>query len=87
MTQHDALQDLAYIRQVMEQTRRYTAAKGVFFIIWGVAVSLALLLTWLQITGSLGGSNFLVWGATMLAGITLAHATQMRKIVRQKEMP
>jgi hypothetical protein len=68
MTQHDAAADLAYIRQVMEQTRRYTAAKGVFFIIWGVAVSFALLLTWLQIIGELGGTNFEVWIGTMLAG-------------------
>lgn len=68
MTQHDALQDLAYIRQVMEQTQRYTAAKGVFFVIWGVAVSLALLLTWLQILGHIGGTNFEVWIGTMLVG-------------------
>ena len=81
MTQHDALQDLAYIRQVMEQTRRYTAAKGVFFIIWGIAVSFAMLLTWLQITGQLGGSNLVVWGATMLAGwlLTMYFAWQQQR--------
>jgi hypothetical protein len=73
MTQHDALQDLAYIRQVMEQTRRYTAAKGVFFVIWGVAVSLSLLLTWLQIERVIGGSQWLIWiPATFIAwGLTL----------------
>lgn len=71
MTQHDALQDLAYIRQVMEQTRRYTAAKGVFFVIWGVAVGIALLLTWLQILGHVGGTNFEVWIGTMFTGWVL----------------
>lgn len=71
MTQHDALQDLAYIRQVMEQTRRYTAAKGVFFVVWGVTVSVALLLTWLQITGVLGGTNIMIWLGTLPIGWAL----------------
>lgn len=81
MTQHDAAQDLAYIRQVMEQSRRYTAAQGVFFVIWGVAVSLALLLTWLQILGHIGGSNFLVWGVVMVAawGLTMYCAWQQHR--------
>ncbi len=81
MTQHDAQQDLAYIRQVMEQTRRYTAAQGVFFVIWGVAVSFALLLTWLQILGRIGGNNFVVWRATMLGawGLTMYFAWQQQR--------
>jgi hypothetical protein len=73
MTQHDALEDLAYIRQVMEQTRRYTAAKGIFFVIWGVAVSVSLLLTWLQVVSVIGGSQWAVWIPTTLGawGLTL----------------
>ena len=68
MTHQDAADDLAYIRRVMEETRRYTAAQGVFFVIWGVAMTAAILLTWLQITGSLGGSNYAVWAITMFLG-------------------
>lgn len=81
MTQHDALQDLAYIRQVMEQTRRYTATKGIFFVIWGVAVSVALLLTWLQILGLLGGANLVVWLGCMVVGwgLTLYFAWRQRR--------
>lgn len=71
MTQHDALQDLAYIRQVMEQTRRYTAAKGIFFVLWGTIVSLALVGTWLQINRLVGGSNFKLWIAAMVIGWAL----------------
>jgi hypothetical protein len=78
MTQHDAAQDLAYIRQVMEQSRRYTAAQGIFFVIWGVAVSFALLLTWLQILGHISGNNLLIWGVVMVAawGLTIYCAWQ-----------
>lgn len=81
MTQHDALQDLAYIRQVMEQTRRYTAAKGIFFVIWGVAVSTSLLLTWLQVAGTIGGSQWAVWiPSTAIAwGLTLYFAWRQQQ--------
>lgn len=39
---HDPQQDLAYIRQVMEQTRRYTLIKGDYFIVWGLLICLWL---------------------------------------------
>jgi surface polysaccharide O-acyltransferase-like enzyme len=68
MTQHDAAADLAYIRGVMEQTRHYTAAKGGYFIVWGVVITLGLLGTWLQLTGRLGGDNFWVWTAAIVCG-------------------
>lgn len=71
MTQHDAAADLAFIRQHIEQTRRYTAAKGVFFVIWGVAVSLSLLLTWLQVAGALGGSQWAIWIPTTVVAWSL----------------
>lgn len=68
MTQHDAAADLAYIRQVMEQTRRYTAAKGIFFVLWGTIVSLALVATWFQWHRWLGGTNFEMWIGAMVVG-------------------
>jgi len=81
MTQQNALEDLAYIRQVMEQTRRYTAAKGVFFVIWGVAVSVSLVLTWLQVTGGVGGNQWAIWIPTTLVawGLTLYFAWRQQR--------
>ncbi len=38
----DPREDLAYIRQVMEQTRRYTQLSGNYLIAWGVLVSIGL---------------------------------------------
>ena len=83
MTPHDAASDLAYIRGVIQQTREYTAARGIFFVVWGVAVTTALLLTWLQITGSLGGTQYEVWGATMTLGwlVTMYVAWQQNREV------
>jgi hypothetical protein len=68
MTQHDAAADLAYIRQVMAQTRRYTATKGIFFVLWGSIVSLALIGTWFQWHRLVGGSNFEMWIGAMTVG-------------------
>ena len=68
MTEQNAIQDLAYIRQVMEQTRRYTAAKGVFFVLWGTIVSLALVATWFQWVGVISGTNYELWIIAMLVG-------------------
>lgn len=68
MTQHDAAADLAYIREVMQQTRRYTAAKGIFFVLWGSIVSLALVATWFQWHRLLGGTNFELWIGAMTVG-------------------
>ena len=73
MTQHDAAADLAYIRQVMAQTRRDTAARGIFFVIWGVAISASLLLTWAQLRGWIGGSQWAIWIPTSVVawGLTV----------------
>jgi len=68
MTQHDAAADLAYIREVMQQTRRYTAAKGIYFVLWGTLVSLALIATWFQIHRLIGGSNLALWLTLMVTG-------------------
>lgn len=38
----DPQTDLAYIRQVMEQTRRYTVVSGSYFVAWGLLISLGL---------------------------------------------
>lgn len=68
MTHHDAAADLAYIREVMEQTRRYTAAKGIYFVLWGSLVALALIGTWFQWHRVIGGTNFELWIGAMTAG-------------------
>jgi hypothetical protein len=67
----------------MQQTREYTAARGIFFVVWGVAVTTALLLTWLQITGKLGGNQYEVWGVTMTLGwlLTLYLAWRQQRAV------
>jgi hypothetical protein len=41
----DPQDDLAYIRQVMEQTRRFTLVSGSYFIVWGLLIILGLVST------------------------------------------
>lgn len=47
MTQDNAKEDLAYIREVMSQTQRYTAMSGSQLIFWGLLISVGCLGIWL----------------------------------------
>ncbi|HET9679754.1 MAG TPA: hypothetical protein VFP95_04225, partial [Gammaproteobacteria bacterium] len=46
MTTNQAQQDLAYIREVMSQTRRFTQMSGNHLILWGFLISFGLLAIW-----------------------------------------
>lgn len=70
MTTNDPRADLAYIRQLMEDTRRATYVSGGYFIVWGIAIGLGLLLTWLQLTGHMPMMPMVSWtGCLVLGGI------------------
>lgn len=51
MTDSQAAQDLAYIRQIMDESRTFATIGGNHFIIWGSVLALALFGTWLVATG------------------------------------
>ncbi len=46
----DVQSDLAYIRQMMEQTRRYTAMRGNFLIAWGALLTIGFVATILVVS-------------------------------------
>ncbi len=50
MTQEQAQQDLAYIREMMQSARKATYVSGAFFVVWAVVSGLGLLGTWLLVT-------------------------------------
>jgi hypothetical protein len=51
MTEIDAQQELAFIKKVMEDSRRIICDDGKSFIFWGILVSFGMLVTYLSVTG------------------------------------
>ncbi|ROQ17970.1 hypothetical protein EDC38_2942 [Marinimicrobium koreense] len=64
-----AQSDLAYIRELMSETRRAACISGGYFIVWGVVVSAGLLLTWLQVVGVLPYAPYATWVPCMILGM------------------
>jgi hypothetical protein len=76
MTQEQAQQDLAFIRELMQSARRSTYLSGAFFIIWSLVTGLGLLGTWLLVTRTLtvpfdsGIGVFWLWIVMDVIGFT-----------------
>ena len=66
--QIDARNDLAYIRELMLDTRHAACLSGGYFIVWGLATGGALFATWLQLIGVLPYSPMITWGLCFLVG-------------------
>lgn len=83
----DARNELAYIRELMLDTRRAASQSGGYFIVWGLAVGLALFATWLQLQGLMPYSPMITWSACFVAGI-LGNLYFMRQDAREPvQMP
>jgi hypothetical protein len=63
-----AVDDLAFIRRVLDENRGAVVDRGAHLLIWGVLTALGLVLTWFVATGALTLSIGWVWGAIMLVG-------------------
>src|SRR5690625_7695050 len=81
-TRTDAAQHLAYIRRVMEDTRRTVTMCGDYFILWGIAVLFGMIGTYIfgltappvWVWPALwGGLMTLAWAATGLLAHRDAH--------------
>lgn len=77
-----AQSDLAYIRELMVDTRRAAGVSGAYFILWGVLVGLGLLATWLQVIGVLPYKPLLTWGPVIALGI-LGNILLMRREMQE----
>jgi hypothetical protein len=68
MSSETAAQDLAYIRRLMQDTHFATVAHGHFFVVWGIIVSVGLVLTWLMATGELKVPWYGIWAPLIASG-------------------
>lgn len=64
----DPQEDLAYIRQVMEQTRRFTLVSGSYMIVWGVLISLGLVCDLWQLQTGRRLPDGLIWLGLIAVG-------------------
>lgn len=84
MAPEDPRADLAYIRQVMEDTRRAAYVSGGYFIVWGIVIGLGLVGSWLTATGAWQVSPLLYWAVCLAlggAGTFLLVRAEMREPV------
>ncbi len=79
---NDAKTDLAYIRELMLDTRRAACLSGGYFIVWGIAVGAALLVTWLQLTQGWTQTPFITWTACFVLG-SLGNLYLVRQEMRE----
>lgn len=68
MSIESAKTDLAYIRQLMEDTRYATGIGGGYFIVWGLVNALGLVGTWVAVSGHQPISLFALWSGCMVVG-------------------
>lgn len=71
-------QDLAFIRQLMERSRRVTVLGGHYFVAWGLLVEVGLLLSWLSFERYLTLPPALIWAPLVLAGYAYTFWSQRR---------
>ena len=71
MNSDAAKSDLAYIRQIMAETRQVTYLSGEYFVVWGLVIGLGVLGTWGQVVGYWAMSPFLIWSLAYVLGIVV----------------
>lgn len=74
-----AQQDLAYIREIMDESRSFATVGGNHFIIWGSVLSLALLGTWLRSRGVAWIEPLPLWLACVGGGWLLTFLSIRRR--------
>ena len=75
MANHDAADDLAFIRKIMDESRAFAEVGGKPFIRWGLLTSGGMLATWAIATRLLPtpiNSIWLVWGLVLAAGAVMS---------------
>jgi hypothetical protein len=66
--QSSAAQDLAYIREIMDESRSFANVAGDYYILWGVATGAALLGNFAFALGWLPLPPFYIWAICIAAG-------------------
>jgi len=68
MTELNAHQELAFIKKVMEDSRRIICDDGKSFIFWGILISFGMLITYLKVAGDWGINLGWFWPVLIALG-------------------
>jgi hypothetical protein len=80
MEQIDAKQELAFIRKVIQDSRRAAVDNGIDYIVWGVLVSLGMFATiLLERLGVRGTAYLILWVAVMGGGWVFSLVRHLRE--------
>ena len=84
MTEIDAQQELAFIKKVMNDSRKILIDDGKGFIFWGILVTIGLLVTYLSVAGKWTVSLVWFWPALVAIGWIYTIVTEIRREKRSK---
>jgi len=79
MTEFNAQQELAFIKKIMNDSRKILIDDGKGFIFWGILVTIGLLLTYLAILGKWKASMGLMWPGLITFGWIYTIVTEIRR--------
>ena len=68
MTENEAQQELAFIKKVMEDSRRIIAYDGKDFTFWGILVTVGMVLMYVNIVFQFHISSMVLWGSFIGTG-------------------
>ena len=78
MTELNAQQELAFIKKVMEDSRRIICDDGKSFIFWGILIAFGMLITYLKIAGDWGVNLGWFWPALIALGWIVTIIVEIR---------
>ncbi len=86
MNKNTAQEDLAFIKKIVEDSRKNVGARGDHLLVWGILVSIALVVTWANHYYEWNASEWLHWilviGGGWLFEIIYGRMVERKKPVR-----
>ncbi len=84
MTNKTIQDDLAFIKKIVEESRKNVCASGDHLIVWGILISIALVVSWILALNQISGmTEWIHWGL-VIAGGWLFELIYNRKVGRNK---
>ncbi len=88
MDQQNAIEEIALIRRVIDESRRFTLDNGKYYLLWGVLITVAIFAQYaLILTNNAGISELWLWVVTVGIGWLISTVLGMREASRHASWP
>ena len=84
MNKDTAQNDLAFIKGIITESRKNRSASGIHLTVWGILVSIALIVSWFLAINQIGGKTELIHWGMVIAGGWLFEIIYGWKVDRKK---